>query len=92
MREQESELTEKSGKGVGKAVNNRETSEEKVSKVLSALDKEKEKETEESVPSWLHEREMTRLETSNKRLFLLSVSGWIITLGVIVYTILTRTH
>ena len=69
-----------------------ESSEEKVSKVLSALDKEKEKKTEDSVPSWLHEREMTMLETSNKRLFLLSVSGWIITLGVIVYTILTRTH
>lgn len=69
-----------------------ESTEEKVNKVLSSLDKEKEKKTEETVPLWLHEREMTRLETSNKRLFLLSVSGWIITLGVIVYTILTRTH
>lgn len=65
-----------------------ESTDKKVSKVLSDLDKEKDKETEKSVPSWIHEREMTRLETANKRLCLLSVSGWIITLGVIAYTIL----
>lgn len=69
-----------------------ESTDKKVSKVLSDLDKEKDKKTETSVPSWLHEREVTRMERVNKRLFLLSVSGWIITLGVIVYTILTKTH
>ena len=67
-----------------------ESTDKKVSKVLSDLDKEKDKKTETSVPSWLHEREMTRLEKINKRLFLLSVSGWIITLAVIVYTITTH--
>lgn len=67
-----------------------ESTDKKVSKVLSDLDKEKDKKTETSVPSWLHEREVTRLEKINKRLFLLSVSGWIITLAVIVYTITTH--
>ena len=92
MREQESELTEKSGKGVGQAVNNREVSEKKVNKILSSLDKEPEKDPAESVPLFLHEAEMTRMEIANKRLLILSVIGWILTLGVIVYTILTRTN
>ena len=67
-----------------------ESTDEKVNKVLSSLDKEKEKKTEESVPLWLHKKETARLEKINKRLFLLSVSGWIITLAVIVYTITTH--
>ena len=50
------------------------------------------KEDPASVPFFIHEAEMTRMEIVNKRLLILSASGWIITLGVIVYTILTRTH
>ena len=69
-----------------------ETSEKKVNKILSSLDKEPEKDPSESVPLFLHKAEMDRMKKANKRLLLLSVSGWILTLGMIVYTILTRTN
>ena len=43
-----------------------------------------------SVPFFIHEAEMTRMERVNKRLLILAASGWILTLAVIVYGILTR--
>ena len=43
-----------------------------------------------SVPFFVFEAELTRMERTNKRLLLLSASGWILTLAVIVYGILTR--
>lgn len=82
----------KFGKGVGKVVNILETSEKNVNKILSSLDEEPEKDPAESVPKFMFDQETNRLKQANKRLFILSVSGWILTLAVIVYTILTRTN
>lgn len=53
-----------------------ESSEKKVNKVLETLDKEKDKTADKTVPAWLYEREMTRLELLNRRLCKLALAGW----------------
>ena len=67
-----------------------ESSEKKVKKVLEALDKEKDKDPDASVPAWLHEREMTRLELSNRRLCKLALAGWGVSVVYVLIDVIAR--